>query len=283
MKILKLTFIVFGLLIFGCNQPRSKNTSATNKKSTDTTNNRIPKQEKSEDNEKLEDYKIDSINNIITLFKEKNIDKISSIIDFPLYREYPIPPIKNQKEFKQRFSEVFDQVLIDKIANSEIEQWSEVGWRGIMLDNGVLWMANSDGIITAINYQSDFEKKLRKDLIDNEKEYLHNSLKTFESPTYKIKTKNYLIRIDELTNDKYRYASWKITEKETSKPDIVLNDGELEFDGSGGNHSITFVQGKYTYIIYRNIIGEENSPDITLEIEKDGKTILSEDGTLIIE
>jgi hypothetical protein len=283
MKILKLIFIVFGLLLFGCNQPRSKNTSATDKKSADTTNNRIPKQEKSEDNEKLEDYKIDSINNVISLFKEKNIDKISSIISFPLYREYPIPPIKNQKEFKQRFSEVFDQVLIDKIANSEIEQWSEVGWRGIMLDNGVLWMANSDGIITAINYQSDFEKKLRKDLIDREKEYLHNSLKTFESPTYKIKTKNYLIRIDELTNNKYRYASWKISEKETSKPNIVLNNGELEFDGSGGNHSITFVQGKYTYIIYRNIIGEENSPDITLEIEKGGKTILSEDGTLILE
>ena len=283
MKILKLIFIVFGLLLFGCNHPRSKNTSATDKKSADTTNNRIPKQEKSENNEKLEDYKINSINNVITLFKEKNIEKISSIINFPLYREYPITPIKNQKEFKQRFSEVFDQVLIDKIANSEIKQWSEVGWRGIMLDNGVLWMANSDGIITAINYQSDFEKKLRKDLIDREKEYLHNSLKTFESPTYKIKTKNYLIRIDEVTNDKYRYASWKISEKETSKPDIVLNDGELEFDGTGGNHSITFVQGKYTYIIYRNIIVEQNSPDITLEIEKDGKTILSEDGILIIE
>ena len=283
MKILKLIFIVFGLSLFGCNQPRSKNTLATDKKSADTTNNRIPQQEKSENNEKLEDYKINSINNVITLFKEKNIEKISSIINFPLYREYPITPIKNQKEFKQRFSEVFDQVLIDKIANSEIKQWSEVGWRGIMLDNGVLWMANSDGIITAINYQSDFEKKLRKDLIDREKEYLHNSLKTFESPTYKIKTKNYLIRIDEVTNDKYRYASWKISEKETSKPGIVLNDGKLEFDGTGGNNSITFVQGKYTYIIYRNIIGEQNSPDITLEIEKDGKTILSEDGILIIE
>jgi hypothetical protein len=152
-----------------------------------------------------------------------------------------------------------------------------------MLDNGVLWMANSDGIITVINYQSDFEKKLRKDLIDNKKKYLHSSLKTFESPTYKIKTKNYLIRIDELTNDKYRYASWKTTKKETSKPDIVMNDGELELDGSVGNQSITFVQGKYTYIIYRNSIGEKNSPDITLEIKKDGKTILSEDGTLIIE
>ena len=283
MKILKLVFIVFGLLLFGCKQSRSKNTSLTDEKLSNTTNNRIPKQEKPEDNVKLEDDKIESINSVITLFKEKNIDKISSIISFPLHREYPIPAIKDKKEFKQRFSEVFDQVLINKIANSEILQWSEVGWRGIMLDNGVLWMANSDGIITAVNYQSDFEKKLRNDLINKEKENLHNSLKNFESPTYRIKTKNYLIRIDELTNDKYRYASWKISEKETSKPDIILNNGELKFGGSGGNHIITFVQGKYIYKVYRNIIGEENSPDITLEIEKDGKTILSEDGTLIIE
>lgn len=283
MKIFKLIFIVFGLLLFGCKQSRSKNMLATDKKSAVTTNKRIPKQEKSEDKVKLESYKIESISSVITLFKEKNIDKISSIIRFPLRREYSIPAIQDKKEFKQRFSEVFDKILIDKIANSKIEQWSEVGWRGIMLDDGVVWMANSDGIITAVNYQSDFEKKLRSDLIAKEKENLHISLKTFESPTYKIRTKNYLIRVDELNNDKYRYASWKISEKETSKPDIILNNGELKFEGSGGNHIITFVQGKYTYKVYRNIIGEENSPDITLEIEKDSKTVLSEDGTLIFE
>ncbi|SOD11879.1 hypothetical protein SAMN06297358_0380 [Pedobacter xixiisoli] len=275
--------LTFGLLIFGCNQTETKTTIASNEKPTAKTEDKLLKQEKPDDNEKLADDKIESINNVIELFKSNNVDKISDIISFPLERQYPIPSIKNKNEFNKRFSEVFDKILIDKIANSKIEQWSEVGWRGIMLDNGVLWMANSDGIITAVNYQSDFEKKLRKDLIDREKENLHNSLKTFESPTYKIKTKNYLIRIDELTNDKYRYASWKVSEKETSKPDIILNDGELEFEGSGGNHVITFVQGNYTYKVYRNIIGEESSPDIILEIEKDGKTILSEDGKLTLE
>jgi hypothetical protein len=283
MKCFKLTALTFGILLFGCNQTETKTTIASNEKSDAKTEDTLIKQEKIGDNEKLAYDKIESINNVIELFKSNNVDKVSDIISFPLERQYPIPSIKNKNEFNKRFSEVFDKILIDKIANSNIEQWSEVGWRGIMLDNGVLWMANSDGIITAVNYQSDFEKKLRIDLIDREKENLHNSLKTFESPTYKIKTKNYLIRIDELTNDKYRYASWKISDKETSKPDIILNDGELEFEGSGGNHVITFFKGKYTYKVYRNTIGEESSPDITLEIEKDGKTILSEDGTLKLE
>ena len=283
MKHFELTFVIFGLLLFGCNNLNSKSTLTTGKISADTVDSQILKQEKFDDNEQLEEYKIDSINNVITLFKEKNIDKISNKIDFPLYREYPIPPIKDKEEFRKRFSEVFDEILIDKIANSKIEQWSEVGWRGIMLDNGIVWMANSDGMITAVNYQSKFEKKLMKDLIDKEKENLYISLKTFEKPIYKIKTKKYLIRIDQLTNEKYRYASWKISEKESSKPDIILDNGELDFQGSGGNHVITFINGNYTYKVYRNIIGEENSPDITLEIEKNGQIILTEDGTLIIE
>lgn len=230
--------------------------------------------------EKLDDYKIDNIKNVIALFKQKNIDKISNIISFPLDREYPIPSIKDKNEFRQRFSQVFDKTLVSMIANSKIKQWSEVGWRGIMLDNGIVWIESYEGKITAVNYQSAFEKKLKKDLIAKEKENLHISLKTFKSPTYKIKTKNYLIRIDKLSDYKYRYASWKTNKIESSKPDIILNNGELEFDGSGGNHVITFSNGNYTYKVYRNIMGEDNSPDITFEVEKDGKIILTEDGTL---
>lgn len=281
MKHLNLTFIVLGLSLFGCNQTDSKNKLTTKEKPVDTTINQTLRQENLSDHEQLEEYKIDSINHVIDLFKEKNIIKISNKINFPLYREYPIPPIKDREEFRQRFSEVFDKILIDKIANSKIDQWSEVGWRGIMLDNGVLWMANSDGTITAVNYQSDFEKKLLKDLIAKEKEDLHISLKTFERPTYKIKTKNYLIRIDELTNNKYRYTSWKISEKESSKPGMILDKGELEYQGSGGNHVFTFTNNNYTYRVYRNIMGKSDSPDITLKVEKNGKIILTEDGTLI--
>lgn len=279
MKHFKLTFIVFGLLLFGCHQKDSKNSTAAIEKPVDTLDELLV-QNNNESNDDLKDYEIDSIKAVITLFKEKDIDRISNKIRFPLYRQFPIPPVNDKDEFRQRFNEVFDQILIDKIANSKIDQWSEVGWRGIMLDNGAIWMANSDGIITTVNYQSDFEKKQREDLIAKDKENLYFSLRTFENPTYKIKTKNYLIRIDELTNHKYRYACWKDSEKESSKPDLILEEGELEFQGSGGNHVITFLNNNYTYRIYRNIIGAEDSPDITLEIEKDGQIILTQGGTL---
>lgn len=108
--------------------------------------------------EKLNDDKIANIKNIITLFQQKNIQKISNFVNFPLRREYPIPEIKNREQFKQRFNEVFDKKLIDKIAHSKTEQWSEVGWRGIMLANGDVWIDSDEGKIIAVNHQSDFEK-----------------------------------------------------------------------------------------------------------------------------
>lgn len=282
MKHIKLTFIVFGLLLFGCNQRGSKNSSVANEKSINKADKPLA-EDKAEFNDELKDYEIDSIKTVISLFKDKDFIGISNKISFPLCRQYPIPPINDKAEFKKRFTEVFDKILIDKIANSKINQWSEVGWRGIMLDNGVLWMANSDGIITTINYQSDFEKNLRKELITKDKESLHASLKNFQNPIYKIKTNKYLIRIDKLADAKYRYSSWKIDDKESSKPEMVLNNGQWEYLGTGGNHVITFVSGIYTYKVYRNIMGEDNSPDITLEIEKNGETILTTDGKLIIE
>jgi len=157
MKHIKLTTLIFGLLLFGCNQTETK--IASNEKSATKREDKVQKQEKADDNEKLTEDKIEGINHVIELFKSNNVGKISGIISFPLDRQYPIPSIKTKNEFKKRLCEVFDTILIDKIANSKIEQWSEVGWRGIMLDDGVVWMANSDGIITAVNYQSDRKRK----------------------------------------------------------------------------------------------------------------------------
>ena len=230
--------------------------------------------------EELDVSKKANVNNIISLFKRNNVNDISNMINYPLQRQYPIPDIKNKKEFKQRFSEVFDKVLIRQIAHSKTSQWLEVGWRGIMLDNGLVWIDSYSGKIVAVNYESPFEKNLRVKLIQKEKERVHISLKKFEIPVYKIKTKQYLIRIDKISDDKYRYASWKLGSKENTRPDLILNNGELDFQGSGGNHVITFTSGNYTYKVYRNIIAEENGADANLEVEKDGQTILSQSGTL---
>ena len=118
-------------------------------------------------------------------------------------------------------------------------------------------------------------------LISEQKERLHLSLKSFKNPIYKFKTKHYLIRIDELENGKYRYASWKNNQNETAKLDIVLPDGILEFSGSGGNHTITFKKGNFRYIVYRFQIGTSDTLEISLSVEENNKEILNEDGQLL--
>lgn len=67
--------------------------------------------------------------------KDKDIDKLNSIISYPIQRHYPIPHIRNKQEFKNRYSEIFDHSLTSLIANSNIkEDWSDVGWlRNIFL------------------------------------------------------------------------------------------------------------------------------------------------------
>lgn len=232
---------------------------------------------------KIEGQKKDRITSLISLFKQQNIHAIAARIHYPLKRENPIPDIKNANDFVHRFNEIFDQTLVDKIANAKSDQWKEVGWRGIMLDNGTVWMDGDEGKITAINYQTTAEKNLLEKLIRKQKKYVHPSLEHFKRPVYTIKTAKYLIRIDELSNGMYRYACWKIGNKENTQPDMILNNGKLEFEGSGGNHVITFINKNYSYSIHRNFIGEDETPDITLQVQKDNKNILSQGGVVLAE
>lgn len=275
--------IILILCLLGCNQNDQLKTPKQISKNSKNEKQRAPQPTRSEDLTNLTEDELFCVNRLIEIFKTKDVNQISKIIQYPLDRQYPLPNIANEREFKQRFSEVFDEILIEKITNSKIEQWSEVGWRGIMLDHGIIWMSNFDSVITTVNYQSDFEKKMLTDLIIEEKKHVHTSIKNFELPKYRIDTKNYHIRIDQIKESKYRYASWKINELETSEPDLIMNNGELEFQGSGGNRLYTFKNGIYTYKIYINYLSAENDPDAILEVVKNEATILSENGQIIFD
>src|SRR5437879_3942031 len=74
------------------------------------------------------------ISNFIECVKKDKKEAIAEMIAYPFERAYPIPPIKNKQEFIKRYNEIFDNRLITIIINSTpATDWSEVGWRGIML------------------------------------------------------------------------------------------------------------------------------------------------------
>lgn len=290
MKQLIFLLLITTALIFGCDSNQKKGQSQNISKEKTHHNDSVAQKEISETNpvqedemeEKLTESQSQGINKLISLFKKKDINAISQLIHFPLKREYPIPPIRNVEEMKRRFDEVFDQDLCDRIANSKLDDWSEIGWRGVQFNNGELWLWEAEeSTISAVNYQSDLERKQWNYLVNLDKSTVHASINQYIKPVYKIKTVHYLIRIDEMENDTYRYASWKIENDDNTLPELILSNGKLEFEGSGGNHVITFKQGKYTYKIYRNIIGENGIRDFSLVVIKNNEEILTEDGDLV--
>ncbi len=226
----------------------------------------------------LKKEQIQSIQKLVNIFKTKDKAKIADLIYYPLRREYPLKDVKDKNDFMQRFGDIFDKKFLDHVGKSKINNWSEVGWRGIMLDNGTLWI-DDDGKIVTVNYQSPKEKQLLIDAIQTDKNQLPKSLQDIKKPVYLIITKNYKIRIDETKEGVYRYAGWKIKNAK-SEPDIIIENGVLEFEGSGGNHTITFKNNGYTYIVSINELGTVDTPDATLEVSKQDKTLLTEDGKI---
>ncbi len=221
------------------------------------------------------------VRNFISAVKQHDTNKIAKMISFPFKREYPIPDLKNRKELGRRYKEVFDDSLVKLISNSSPkDDWGRVGWRGIMLLNGVVWL-DDDGRLITINYQSALERKMKQNIIVTERNLLHESIRKYKEPVHILETKKYRIRIDELANGKYRYVSWNKNKKMSDTPDLVINNGEVEHDGSGGNHHYTFTNNGYTYTCNIVILGTANSPDAYLHILKGEKELLRQGADIV--
>ena len=227
---------------------------------------------------KKENFEI--VKTFVDCIKSNDIKKLKTLIDYPLRREYPLSDIKNELEFKEQYNKIFDDSLRTIIISSNIEKdWSAVGWRGIMLNNGILWL-DYDGRLISVNYQSNFERDKRNKLIDKDKKTISERLKYFEEPILIIETKKFKIRIDKLNNGKYRYASWSIDSKMSKKPDLIIKDGNWIPEGSGGNHRYEFINGDYKYNCVINVLGTEYTPPAELIVFHNDKEILKESGQI---
>lgn len=214
------------------------------------------------------------VTNFVELIKNHDIEKLKHQISFPLKRDYPLPDIKNEIDFITRFDDFFDNTLVAEIVNSNYKNdWVSVGWRGIMFNPGKLWL-DYDGKVIAVNYQSSKEKKDRERLIAIDKKNIHNSVSKYLQPKLLLETEKIRIRIDELSNGEFRYASWPVNSKMSEKPDLVINNGTWLPDGSGGNNYYEFVNGTYKYVCSINVLGTAETPPADLKVFNNGIEIL---------
>lgn len=98
-----------------------------------------------------------------------------------------------------------------------------------------------------------------------------------------IKTKKFKIRIDKQPNGKYLYQSWVANAKITSKPNMIISDGELVPDGSGGNYYFRFLNKGFTYEVWRNYLTDSASKaPYTLSVtDENDKQIVNQDGFVV--
>ena len=158
---------------------------------------------------------------------------LASRFSFPIWREYPIPPIE-QDEFLDRYDEVFDETLTKVILDSNLNDWSPYSWRGIQL--GYALRLDYGGLVSGIFYVSEYEAEerdrlleLRKQLRKEERLQLRWSLREYVSPILEWETATYRIRVDFLGDETYRYSAWKVDRSHSDEPDLILNNGEITF------------------------------------------------------
>lgn len=221
------------------------------------------------------------IKNFITNVKSDNKVAISELVSYPLKREYPIPDIDDKGEFVKRYAEIFDSSLKNEITKSNPgKDWYDMGYRGLMLNQGRIWL-DMDGRLIAVNYRSKFETDLKNRLMESQKRNLDPSIAFFQTPVCILQTAQFKIRIDNLGNNNYRYASWSIKKEMTEKPDLVISGGKLVVEGAGGNHQYEFKKGEYLYECAIVVLAEKNSPPAKLSIYQGNKVVLSQSAKII--
>lgn len=98
-----------------------------------------------------------------------------------------------------------------------------------------------------------------------------------------IKTKKFKIKIDQQPNGNYLYQSWGVNGKVTSKPNMIISNGELIPEGTGGNYYYEFNNNGYTYQIWRNYLTDsaKKAPYTLMVTNETGKTIVNQDGYVV--
>lgn len=98
-----------------------------------------------------------------------------------------------------------------------------------------------------------------------------------------IKTKKFKIRVDKQPNGKYLYQSWNANSKITSKPSMIISDGELVPDGSGGNYYFSFNNNGHNYQVWRNYLtnSAKKAPYTLVVYDTNDNEIVRQDAQIV--
>jgi len=188
-----------------------------------------------------------------------------------------------------RYDDVVDQTLINIITSSNIHtDWDSVGWRGVILNNGIVAL-DPEGNIIEINYHSPKEQALINGSKTQAKAKgsLGRNIVNPNNFLVEITTEHMHIRVDSLDDaqgsneGKLRYSAWSGNKNVLETPDIVLNNGRV-FTNNGRNQRYVFNNGTYQYQLNVSSLGIDEPPTGTLEVFKNGQFLKREIATKVV-
>lgn len=197
-----------------------------------------------------------NLNTLIVLVLENRISEMADRVEYPLRRPSPIPWIKNRDEFILYYPVLVDEWLESKITNTAFTTQNTIDRAfqfGIL--QGSIWM-NAEGRIIAINHHSQAELRLLRKLEEEQKRKMHHSVAEWQGNELTVTSEKHLIRIDMMDNGRLRYASWNKPKGISDKPDLIIQNGQQEFDGSIGNISYVFKNGDWVYRMDLKVLAE---------------------------
>jgi hypothetical protein len=201
------------------------------------------------------------------LIRQNKIRELSRLIEYPIYRENPVPDIQSADQFILYYPILFDETLKHKLDTFRLsDMWEKQEYYCIM--DGDLWMS-VEGKVNTINYQSKAEQNLAAMLTKEECSNLHPSINQWKHNMYKCMTDKYLVRVDE-TDEDIRLVLWNRPNFWKNKPDLILTNGKQELYSSG-NEEITFNNNGWTYLVSNTIVGgNESIFGVQLVVDKQG-------------
>jgi hypothetical protein len=164
----------------------------------------------------------------------------------------------------------------------------ELYWNGDVKQGSVLSIRRSETAYTAKQEPAKDDTDTKSDDQmsgigvddDKEKERLHESISDFSVTVFSLKTRKFIVRIDELGDGSYRYAAWNANQNLNEKPSLVLYNGERIFEGSGGNNYIQFKRGDFVYLVRENRLETDETPPFVLNVYQNGSLLVDQAGEL---
>jgi hypothetical protein len=188
------------------------------------------------------------VETIVSIFNPLDKAAVARHILYPVSIKYPLE-IRNEAELLEHWDLVFDDELVSKIANSKISDWSKVGWRGVMLENGVVWLDEESKKIITTNYTTKKGQQVFDEFTADIKKTLHPSVSEYRKNKMDLVSAKYRLRMDWLDDKVLRFALWESGQDISSKPQVFIESEEWRYDGSCAYFYATFRKDglKYEY------------------------------------